>query len=167
METETTDTTVKLRSIYMYRMVNGVKTRWKFEVDKEMIIVNEGPVNTPIPGKAVEPESEISAAQAKVLASYKRVLDGRGVSYDITNSGQLIIKNVPDNEKLIQQFLDFNSVMEDPALAALKEAYKSEYASLGGVACTGCQLGGLQRKYREKVQSAINDKKIREISQPA
>lgn len=148
-----------LRSIYMYRMVDGNKIRWKFQVDPHMVIVSEGPAETQDAAaqKSNVVPSPISA-NPDALAQYKKVLEERGIKYSVTPSGQVIVNEVPNSEKLIMQFFDLNS--PDPAIAnigPIRDRYKEEYLQAGGAACPACQLNGLQRKYREILKAKIDN----------
>jgi hypothetical protein len=151
----------KIRNIFMYRMVQGHKVRWKFEVDDQMIIVAEGPAesqensvqqNTALPGPhpvSVPPDA---------LAQYKKVLEERGIKYSVTPSGQVIVNEIPSSEKMIMQFFEMNAPDPDiPGVGPIKERYRQEYDQAGGAACPACQLNGLQRKYREILKAKINN----------
>jgi hypothetical protein len=155
-------TAPKTRSIFMHRMVQGNKIRWKFEVDDQMVIISEGPAenqelaiqqNTTLPGAhpvSVPPDA---------LSQYKKILEERGIKYSITPTGQVIVNEVPNSEKMIMQFFDLHApdpnMPEIPDLGPIRERYKQEYDQAGGAACPACQLNGLQRKYREILKARI------------
>jgi hypothetical protein len=146
-----------LKSIYMYRMVQGNKIRWKFEVDNQMVIVSEGPAdvqepathkNTPLTG--VRPVS----VPPNAMEHYKKVLDERGIKYSMTEAGQVVINDIPSSEKTIMQFLDLNAPCPI-GLEAIRAQFKTEYDQAGGAACPACQLNTLQRKYREILKAKL------------
>ena len=151
-----------VRSIYMYRMVEGNKIRWKFQVDPQMVIISEGPAenqDTAAQKSNIVP-SPISA-NPDALAQYKKVLEERGIKYSVTASGQVVVNEVPSSEKLIMQFFDINApdptILAIPDIGAIRERYKEEYTQAGGAACPACQLNGLQRKYREILKARIDN----------
>jgi len=158
-ETQQTEPKPRARIIYMYRMVQGNKVRWKFEVDNQMVILNEGPAenqpteiqqNTSIPGpKPVD-------LQPDAMMQYKKVLEERGITYSTTSTGQVIIQDIPAKEKIIMQFFDLNAPCPDvPGLEDIRNRYKQEYDQAGGAACPSCQLNTLQRKYREILKAKL------------
>lgn len=150
-----------LRSIYMYRMVQGNKVRWKFEVDNQMVIVSEGPAEqqdaaTQNSG-AVAGQRPITVAP-NAIDQYKKVLEERGIKYSMTEAGQVVINDIPNKERIIMQFFDLN--VPCPVgldLEPIRERFKQEYEQAGGAACPSCQLNTLQRKYREILQAKISD----------
>jgi hypothetical protein len=149
----------KARIIYMYRMVQGNKVRWKFEVDNQMVILNEGPAEN----QSLAVQQDISLPgpkpvdlQPDKMAQYKKVLEERGITYSTTSTGQVIIQDIPNKEKIIMQFFDLNAPCPDvPGLADIREKFKQEYEQAGGAACPSCQLNTLQRKYREILKHRI------------
>lgn len=149
----------QLRSIYMFRMVQGNKVRWKFEVDNQMVIVNEGPAE--IQSTAVQ-QSETAAIPRPAtippdaIDQYKKVLEERGIKYSMTTAGQVVINEIPPVEKIIMQFFDLNAPCpEVPGLEDIRNRYKQEYDQAGGAACPSCQLNTLQRKYREILKAKL------------
>lgn len=151
--------TRKLRNIFMFRMVQGNKIRWKFEVDDQMVIVNEGPAEVQDPaaqkGDAIPGPRPITVPP-DAMAQYKKVLEERGIKYSMTPNGQVVINDIPTNEKIIMQFFDLNAPCPDvDGLAAIRERYKQEYDQAGGAACPACQLNTLQRKYREILKAKL------------
>lgn len=138
------------RKIYMNRMVQGVKVKWEFVVDADFTIIQEGPVDLSRPViTTTNPQSDMAANNNR-LALYKKDLDQRGIKYDVTTDGQIIINEVPAREKHIMQFFDFNAPCPDiPGLQSVRDSYRSEYDQAGGAACPACQLNTIQRKYRQ------------------
>lgn len=168
----------ELKSVFMYRLWDGQKIRWKFEVDKDMVIVREGPVdpnfarNVPVglmgrppihTGMHIPPHpdpAKIAAAQAQhaeeARTRHKQALTARGIKYKELENGAILIEEVPEKEKQIMQFLDLAATCPDiPGMAMVRDAYKEEYEALGGTACPSCQLNGLHRKYRNILESNI------------
>lgn len=152
---------VNIRSLYLYKYINGHKIKWRIRVDPEMVIIDEGPdsihdLNNAVinAGKPL-PENVgalvAAAATNNPVNNYKKVLDERGIKYDTNEAGQIIVKEIPTNEKLIMQFFDLSVSAPDYAgVPELREKYKEEIEAAGGTSgCTGCKLNGLQRKYRE------------------
>ena len=143
----------QLRSIYMFRMVQGNKIRWKFEVDNQMVIINEGPAE--VQSTAVQQSESAALPRPATVApdaidQYKKVLEERGIKYSMTTAGQVVINEIPPTEKIIMQFFDLNvPCPEVPGLEDIRNRYKQEYDQAGGAACPSCQLNTLQRKYRE------------------
>jgi hypothetical protein len=148
-----------LRNIYMYRMVQGNKVRWKFEVDNQMVIVNEGPAemqNTSVQQSPDIPGPKPVSLSPDALAQYKKILEERGIKYSMTPSGQVIVNEIPSKEKMIMQFFDLNApAPEVPGIEPIRERYKQEYDQAGGASCPSCQLNTLQRKYREILNAKI------------
>ncbi len=148
-----------LRSIYMYRMVQETKVRWKFEVDNQMVIVREGPAEMQEPATrkgASLPGPHAVNVPPNAIDQYKKVLDERGIKYSMTETGQVVINTIPNSEKTIMQFLDLNAPCPE-GFEAIREQFKKEYEQAGGAACPSCQLNTLQRKYREILKSKITD----------
>jgi len=152
--------TAPLRSIYMYRMVQETKIRWKFEVDNQMVIVREGPAEIQEPAaqkSAFLPGSHtVNNVPPNAMDQYKKVLDERGIKYSMTEAGQVVINSIPTAEKTIMQFLDLNAPCPE-GFEAIRAQFKKEYEQAGGAACPACQLNTLQRKYREILKSKITD----------
>lgn len=150
-----------VRKIYMYRMIQGNKVRWKFEVDNQMVILNEGPAETQDPSvqqNNAVPGTKPIAIPPDARAQYQRLLEERGIKYSMTPNGQLIVNEIPNSEKIIMQFFDLNAPTPDiKGLETIRERYKQEYEQAGGAACPSCQLNTLQRKYRAILKSSIND----------
>lgn len=143
----------QLRSIYMFRMVQGNKVRWKFEVDNQMVIINEGPAETQ-PHTSANNDVALTPRPVTVppdaMEQYKKVLEERGIKYSMTATGQVVINEIPNKEKIIMQFFDLNAPCpEVDGIKAIRDRYKEEYDQAGGAACPSCQLNTLQRKYRE------------------
>jgi hypothetical protein len=151
--------TPKVRSIYMYRMVQGEKIRWKFEVDNQMVILSEGPADnqtTEVQRNNAVPGPKIIDMAPNALDQYKKVLEERGIKYNTTSTGQVIIQDIPNKEKIIMQFFDLNAPCPDvPGLEDIRTRFKQEYDQAGGAACPSCQLNTLQRKYREILKYKI------------
>lgn len=154
-------TAPSLRNIYMYRMVQGNKVRWKFEVDNQMVIVNEGPADTQDPSVQqanVVPGPKPVSVPPNAVEQYKKILEERGIKYSSTATGQIIVNEIPDTEKMIMQFFDLNAPPPDiPDVETIRERFKQEYDQAGGAACPACQLNTLQRKYREILKAKINN----------
>ena len=150
-----------IRNIYMYRMVQGNKVRWKFEVDNQMVIINEGPAEVQEPAvqqSTAVPGPKPVSVPPDALAQYKKILEERGIKYSMTPNGQVIVNEIPDKEKMIMQFFDLNAPAPDvPGIEQIRERYKQEYEQAGGAACPSCQLNTLQRKYREILKAKINN----------
>jgi hypothetical protein len=148
-----------LRAIYMYRMIQGNKVRWKFEVDNQMIIVNEGPAEVQEPSvqkSDAVPGPRPITVPPDAVAQYKKILEERGIKYSMTTAGQVVINEIPNKEKVIMQFFDLNAPCpEGLGLEPVRERYKQEYDQAGGAACPACQLNTLQRKYREILKEKI------------
>jgi hypothetical protein len=148
-----------LRSIYMYRMIQGNKVRWKFEVDNQMVIVNEGPAEvqeSSVQKSDAVPGPRPVAVPPDAVAQYKKILEERGIKYSMTTEGQVVINEIPNKEKVIMQFFDLNAPCpEGLGLEPVRERYKQEYDQAGGAACPACQLNTLQRKYRAILQEKI------------
>lgn len=168
----------ELKSIFMYRMWDRQKIRWKFEVDKDMVIIREGPVDPnfssnlpvgmmgrpPIPAHIPIKErlgpAEIAAQQAKHAAEslerHKKSLDARGIKYKHLENGSILIEEIPTKEKQIMQFFDLKQACPDiSGMQTIRDAYKTEHTSLGGNACPSCQLNGLMRKYRNILETSV------------
>lgn len=146
------------RNIYMYRMVGDQKVRWRFEVDSQMVIVSEGAA-TNLTGAGKPAALVDSAGQRSDIEAYKRTLTDRGITFTVGDGGQILIGHVPQTEQDIILFLDVNNkhaTFSYPGWDALRDVYFKEYAALGGSECPSCQLGGLQRKYREKLKTIID-----------
>jgi hypothetical protein len=158
-EVQQTEPKPKARVIYMYRMVQGNKVRWKFEVDSQMVILNEGPAENQslaVQHNVSLPGSKPVDLQPDKMAQYKKVLEERGITYSTTATGQVIIQDIPSKEKIIMQFFDLNAPCPDVAgLEDIREKFKQEYEKAGGAACPSCQLNTLQRKYREILKHKI------------
>lgn len=148
-----------LRSIYMYRMIQGNKVRWKFEVDSQMVIINEGPTESQEPAvrkSDVTPGPRPVSVPKDSVDQYKKILEERGIKYSMTASGQVVINEIPNKEKVIMQFFDLNAACpEGLGLETVRDRYKQEYDQAGGAACPACQLNTLQRKYRAILQEKI------------
>lgn len=154
----------KLRQIYMFRMINGQRMRWVFEVDSTMLVVREGPADPGQMGRNLQataslpPSAQLEQKRKEdALTSYKASLDERGIKYTVNDNGQIIITSRPEKEMHIMQFLDVSaSTCPDvPGMAELRAAYMDEYKTLGGTACPGCQLNTLQRKYRNLLNEKV------------
>lgn len=148
-----------LKTIYMFKMIQGNKVRWKFEVDSQMVIINEGPAAMQEPAvqnKHTVPGPHAVGMPPDALAQYKRILEERGIKYSVTPQGQVIINEIPNDEKLIMQFFDLNAPCpEVEGMQELRSNYKHEYDQAGGAACPSCQLNTLQRKYRELLKTKV------------
>lgn len=151
--------TPAIRNIYMYRMVEGNKIRWKFQVDPHMTIVSEGPAENQ---DSIAQQSNVVPspinANPDALAQYRKVLEERGIKYSVTPNGQVVVNEIPTSEKMIMQFFDL--LAPDPAIpdvGPIRERYRQEYEQAGGAACPSCQLNGLQRKYREILKAKIDN----------
>lgn len=176
-ETPTQDAE-ELKTIFMYRMWDKQKIRWKFEVNKDMVIVREGPadpsmrnllptglmglppIGTNRPINARPTPEERAAHQAEhakeARERHMRSLAARGIKYEQLENGSILIKEVPEKEKQIMQFFDMKA--ECPhvqGMQAIRDAYKTEFEAMGGTACPSCQLNGLMRKYRGILESTI------------
>lgn len=150
-----------LRSIYMYRMVQGNKVRWKFEVDNQMVIVSEGPAeqqDTAAQNSAVVAGPRPVTIPPNAIDQYRKVLDERGIKYSMTETGQVVINDIPNKEKIIMQFFDLSVPCPTGyELEPIREKFKQEYEQAGGAACPSCQLNTLQRKYREILNAKISN----------
>lgn len=150
-----------LRNIYMYRIIQGNKVRWKFEVDNQMVIVKEGPAEiqeTSVQKSDVVPGPRPLPIPKNATDQYKKILEERGIKYSMTESGQVVINEIPKKEKIIMQFFDLNApcpAIDD--LEAIRDRYKQEYNQAGGAACPSCQLNTLQRKYREILKTKLTN----------
>jgi hypothetical protein len=146
-----------LRKIFMYKMIQGNKVRWQFEVDSEMIIVSEGPAENQTPAAAaVAPGPKPVAMQPDAMDKYKKVLEERGIKYSMTANGQIVVNEIPTQEKMIMQFFDLNTPCpEGLGWEDIRTKYKYEYDQAGGSACPACQLNTLQRKYREILKARL------------
>lgn len=155
-----------LRSIFMYRRINGTLVRWKFEVDNQMLIYREGPAD---PTAMVGTSNATDTPQRRhdhALEGHKRNLDARGIKYVINEAGQIVVTHVPAKEKFITEFLDIKRESVDnitTPLLDLRTKYLAEVNASGGAACPGCMLSGIQRKYRVSMNtsgllSAFEDK---------
>jgi hypothetical protein len=154
------------RTIFLTRIINGNKVKWKFEVNEEMVILSEGPLDPmhminsrrpplPFEGRKQVPET-IEAQRAQHIERYKQSLSERNIDYNVNEQGQIIINNLPQKEKDIVQF--FNLDLECPdvkGMNLLRDMYRKEYETLGGTSCPSCQLGSLQRKYRHLLDKDI------------
>lgn len=155
----------KLRQIYMFRMINGQRLRWVFEVDSTMLVVREGPADPGQMSKNFQAAAAVVGSHAQIdqkrkeeaLASYKASLDERGIKYTVNDNGQIIITSRPEKEMQIMQFLDVSAAgcPDVPGMPELRAAYMDEYKTLGGSACPGCQLNTLQRKYRNLLNEKV------------
>ena len=150
-----------IRNIYMYRMVQGNKVRWKFEVDTQMVIIREGPADTQeaaVRQNNVVPGPQPVSMPPDAMTQYKKILEERGIKYSITPTGQVIVNEIPSSEQMIMQFFDLDKPA--PAIEGIepiRERYKQELDQAGGAACTACQLNALQRKYREILKAKITN----------
>lgn len=147
------------RSIYMYRMVQGNKIRWKFEVDQQMVIINEGPAEsqdaTAVQSNSI-PGPRPVTVPPDALSQYKKILEERGIKYSMTSTGQVVVNEIPNSEKMVMQFFDMHAPDPDiPDVGPIRERYRQEYLQAGGAACPSCQLNTLQRKYREILKAKI------------
>jgi hypothetical protein len=154
------------RTIYLNRLINGNKVKWKFEVNEEMVIVSEGPVDpmfmgnrsrpAPAPGDNKQVPETIEASRAAHIERYKQSLSERNIDYKVNEQGQIIISNLPQKEKDIVQFFNLDAECPDvKGMNLLRDMYRKEYETLGGTACPSCQLGSLQRKYRHLLDKDI------------
>ena len=158
---------LNLRSLFLYKMIQGHKIKWEIKVDDAMVIMEEGPaniqqLNTILSGQPAPPEN-VADRITKTLPitpadNYRRVLDERGIKYSTAENGQIIVNEIPHKEKMIMQFFDLNSPAPDgDGVSELREKYKEEIEQAGGTAgCTGCKLNSIQRKYRELVKDKFN-----------
>lgn len=146
-----------LRSIFMYRRINGTLVRWKFEVDNQMLIYREGPAD---PTAMVGTSNATDTPQRRhdhALEGHKRNLDARGIKYVINDAGQIVVTHVPAKEKFITEFLDIKREAVDnitAPLLQLRTKYIAEVNASGGATCPGCMLSGIQRKYRESMNTS-------------
>lgn len=148
----------KVRSIYLFKMLNGVKTRWKFDVDSDMVILEEGPSPLPTQNEVIKISGDQAQAAIKQTAidRYKKTLDERGIKYTVTDEGQIVVTSVPNQERQILQFFDLKQPCPDvEGMAAIRSAYEAEYIKAGGDACPGCQLNSIQRKYRSILEVKV------------
>ena len=150
-----------VRNIFMYRMVQGNKVRWKFEVDNQMVIINEGPADNQDPAVQqanVVPGPRPVAVPPDAMTQYKKILEERGIKYSMTPAGQVIVNEIPKEETLIMQFFELDKPAPDiQGIEPIRERYKQEYEQAGGAACPACQLNTIQRKYREILRARINN----------
>ena len=147
----------RIRSIFVYRNVNGRRTKWRMDLDDQMNVLAEMPVDDrPLPNTPPHLKSnttivapEIGAKAAEHIERYKKSLDERGISYKVNEQGQILITNVPQREKEILQFLDLTKPCPEVAgMSKLRELYQNEINGTGGASCPPCQLNSIQRKYR-------------------
>jgi hypothetical protein len=158
---------VNLRSIYLYKIIQGHKIKWQIKVNNEMVIIDEGPANVAqfnniLAGK-VEPPTNVAGEVTKTYSltptdNYKKVLDARGIKYNTTANGQIMVQEVPYKEKMIMQFFDMDAPPPTgDGVDALRAKYRQEIEEAGGTAgCTGCKLNSIQRKFRELLKDKFN-----------
>jgi hypothetical protein len=146
-----------IRAIFVYRNTNGKRVKWRMDLDAQMNVLAEMPVEErALP--AVPPQlrnnvavvpPDMEAKKVEHIERYKKSLDERGIAYKLNENGQILITNVPQKEKDIIQFLDLAQPCPDiPGMGTLRELYQNEVNAAGGAACPACQLNAIQRKYR-------------------
>lgn len=155
-----------LRSLFLYKIIQGHKIKWEIKVDSQMVIVEEGPANmfqfnTIMVPQAAAAEN-VAEEAAKIhtgshIDKYKAILDSRGIKYSVNENGQIIVSDVPVAEKKTMQFFDLSMPAPDgEGVAALREKYKNEIDEAGGVdGCTACKMNAIQRKYRELLKDKL------------
>lgn len=151
-------TTPTTREILLWRVIGDKKIRWKFVVDEEMVIVNEGPADR-TPGGPGNPLMNIESRKdgKSPTQAYTDLLTERGYEFEVADTGQIIVTHMPKKEKDYASFFNLEVTCPDiPGWSNLREAYKDELTKLGGDKCPGCTKATLMRKYRALLEKIAN-----------
>lgn len=135
---------------YFYRPVEGGgRQRWRLTVDWEMNITAEDPC-----GQDGMPGPPEPSAAPHALNAYSRELRERGIDFHVAHGGIPDGEGIPKSEVMaIQFFMPELPCPDFPGCEDLRKRYLEEKDAL----CSGCNLGGLHRKYRPLVRRAIGD----------
>jgi hypothetical protein len=118
----------ELKSLFLYRIENGKKVRYRFAVDDNMVI-----------------QSETIDAEQKVT----------GIQYERAATGQKVITGVDqETQKALMFFLLDQPCPFGEGCEELREAYKKEQSAIDPK-CPDCTHSNLTRKYLDKVKNAM------------
>ena len=120
---------------YFYRMVDGEKVLWYYDINRERVLVAEG---------KADPDQMLSVSirtKRSKRANPEHLKKQLGEDY----------KGPP--VELIDQFLDSTKECPDrPGWEEARKAYMEDLTLLGGEEnCPSCQLGTLRQKYFRKL----------------
>ena len=143
------------RYIFLNRMVNGERKKFRFTVDAQMTILEETPVEDTAPSKHVN--SDAHGASAPQLSPQLQWLKSRGYKFKVESDGRLHILHTPEIEIEIAKFFVPDTECPFPDCEDLKQRYTAELDALKGEdgKCRSCDIGALQRKYRDVVKKNI------------
>ena len=127
------------RTIYLHRMEDGEKVRYKFVLDDTMTILSET-------------REDLVHAQVQAKSSQTK-LKVPGVQTE-TVGGSTVITSVSEETQAAMRFFAGADCWFDGCLG-LRTAYDEELAEIGGKGCSACKKGALTRKYLPRVLDAI------------
>jgi len=151
-----------VRYMYLYRVINGQKQKFRFTVDPQLTILEEVPCRED--GAVL---SEIASSKLTIPANISdREIYRKGYSFHKLSEDSTFIDGVPPTEAKLHAFFIPHEPCPFPGCEPLREAYLEERRKLaethGGV-CPSCQAGALQRKYKtivERHMAQFNESKI-------
>jgi hypothetical protein len=129
-----------MRHIYMFKYVNGVKTKFRFSLDDEGVIVDE---------IQVPDESQIQKEQ---MSQKEHLLKSRGYEFHYDAEGKMVIDKVPTREAKIMTFFSPSSPCWFTGCEELRQEYYKELAKIDTPGCPQCMKGSLIRKYQDKIR---------------
>lgn len=121
-----------MRNLYMFRMENGKKVRYRFELDDQMVIQREV--------KEKEENNPVFARETRI---------------DTRKDGTKVVKSVSREDQEVLKFF----VETIPCWFEGCEDLRKEWADIikkaGGESCVGCARGREMRKFKPKVFKAL------------
>jgi hypothetical protein len=158
-----TDNT-SVRHIFLYRVVDGKRQKFRFTIDAQMTIVTEEPCHeNGVPFDVTEHlKSKNLQTEAAIAASPQlKQLKSRGFEFHISE-GQVHLDHIPELELHIAQFYIPEVECPFPGCESLRAKYLAELAELQGGerVCSSCEIGDLQQKYRNVIVRHIQAAKL-------
>jgi hypothetical protein len=143
------------RYIFLNRMINGERKKFRFTVDAQMTIVEETPVEDAVTLTPANPDNH--GASSPQLSPQMQWLKSRGYKFKVEPDGRLHILHTPELEIQIAKFFVPTTECPFPECEDLRQRYLADMEALKGEdgKCKSCDIGALQRKYRDVVSKNI------------
>lgn len=143
---------METKNLYLFRIINGKRIRFCFEIDEKFTIISEKPVAVQAPTLVAQGNDEL-ARQA--IARHVEDLRNRGHIVEVnSDTGAINITFTPEHEKVIASFFA-GQTCDFPGYDTWFQEFKTGMDKLQALAqegqCTNCDIGAFKRKTRERL----------------
>lgn len=126
-----------MRNLYLFRMENGKKVRYRFELDDQMVIVNE-----------------VKDAEDKLPPNLSRK-----TNVVVKEDGRKVITSVSQEDQEILKFFVDSIPCWFEGCEELRKEWNEEVKKAGGEKCVGCARGRIMRKFNPRVRALLYPEK--------